>query len=249
MFLLLIFLLFTKSNTKTTKSNEIKAITQHVPLNENKKFSYILAIGYVDRDPDTFCTGSLIDESWVLTAGICVAENSKYFVTYTTIFDTSVEVRVLSTILHPEYTLDKYANNIALMKIEAIRDISAHAQLIMTEFTNRKDLHVHYISNRFDPITNYSLHLQTLTIQPCPNYAPLILAKTEANFICTTSPSDPELHKGAQLLFNVTNVIGIQSGIPNKFVPISDHFNWIREELEKNPLRISVGIAVEFDGD
>lgn len=241
MFLLFILLLFTNI------FNEINSTTQHVPLNTIRRFSYVVGISYVDRHPNVFCTGSLIEETWVLTAGICVAENSEYVVTYTKAFDHSVDVRVLSTILHPEYTSDKYANNIALMKIETISDISTYAQLTMSEFTNRKNLQVRYANYLYDPDTKRSIHLETVTIQPCPNLASM-LPKTE-DFICTNSPSDHTLHKGAHLLFDFTKVIGIFSGVPNKFVPISDHYNWIREELEKNSLRISVGLAVEFDGD
>ncbi|XP_026326887.1 uncharacterized protein LOC113235421 [Hyposmocoma kahamanoa] len=245
MFLLLMLLLFTKNgNTGNIKTDEIT--TKNLPPATIKHYPFIVGISYVDSlASQMFCTGSLIEESWVLTAGDCVAKQREYFITYTktTNYQQSfVDVKVLRRILHPEYTKHNHAKNIGLMKIEKVNDISTYAQLSTSDYTKRVMLPVLYARYSYKKC---ALHLERMHISHCPN-KDVKLKK----FICVDTTPSTLFYDGVHLLHNHTKVIGIYSGMTKRFVRISDHYHWIREQREKDPLSIlSVALNVEIDDE
>lgn len=238
-------LLFTKNgNTENIKSDEIT--TKNLPLNTFQNYPFIVGISYVDSlASHMFCTGSLIEESWVLTAGDCVVKEREYFVTYakTTNYQQSfVDVKVLRKILHPEYTKHNHAKNIGLMKIEKVNDISAYAQLARSDYTRRLMLPVIYARYSYKKC---ALHLERMHIVRCSHNGVKL-----KKFICVDSSPSTLFYEGVHLLHNHTKVIGIYSGMTKRFVRISDHYDWILEVREKDPLSIlSVALNVEIDDE
>lgn len=213
-----------------------------------KKYPFLVGISYVDKMASPMiCTGSLIEKNWVLTGAICVAKEREYFVTYTRVTGTQekyLTVKVLGIVLHPEYTETRYANNIALVKIEDIEHITKYAQLSMSDYARRFRLPVLYARYWYDPVKKRTLHLAKFNITLC-HTSP---TNFEA-FICVESPPDVKLYSGVQLIYNGTKVIGVYSGIARRFVPISDHYEWIRKEKEKESSRLSVTLTFDVSDD
>jgi secreted trypsin-like serine protease len=67
-----------------------------------------------------FCSGAIISEKWILTAGHCV-NTAESVLIYTGIIDISLEIQpsAISTefILHKDFVADSLANDIALIKL------------------------------------------------------------------------------------------------------------------------------------
>lgn len=248
MYLLWMMLLFTinSNSEENLREHNVKddfEIVQHL----TKGYRFIVGISY-DHPMALvmFCTGSLIQDTWVLTAGICVAEEREYIVTYTRDIkhgsqQALMRVNVTERVLHPGYSETTNANNIGLMKVEPIKDINAFAQFSKTDYTLRYMLPVVYARYWYDPITTVELHLEKLNISYCST-----TKKETESVICVQGP-DIEIYKGGQLVYNNITIIGVYSGQAKRFVPISDHFDWIRRETDNNTMRISVALTLDTE--
>lgn len=236
MFLLLIVLLFIENGTPDDEN------FNHT-VNE-KRYSFLVGVSFEnERAEAMICTGSLIEASWVLTAGFCIAEDRKYYITYTRnteTYEKYVRVDAIGRNLHPEYTEKDHANNIGLLKVQSVPDIT-FAHLSMGDYTSRHYLPVLYARYWYDAVTKRTLHLAEFNITRCIE----IHVKLE-EFICVDDPPHFTMHDGAHLIYNQTKVIGIYSGFAKRFVPISDHYDWIRREREKDALRVSVALTFDF---
>lgn len=199
----------------------------------SKLYSFLVGISYDDVNVTTmFCTGSLIQINWVLTAGICMVVERKYFVTYTRsvgLQETYGRADVLKTILHPEYVQNDVSNNIGLMKIENVQNIHKFAQISIGDYVDRLGLPVLSARYWYNPSEKRTLYLEKLTTDRCG-----ILGLNLVGFICVDASPDLKFYNGVHLLYNDTKVIGIYSGLASRFVPITDHYEWISDVREKN---------------
>lgn len=225
MFLLLVILLFCIKH-----NNSEEYVDFHGQDHVDGKYPYIVGVCYDDPYVHLvmFCTGSLIYESWVLAAGVCVDSDKKYFVTYSRDVGNGsqgimVRVNVLQRILHPAYSNFSKHNNIGLMKVAPIRDVAAFALYSTTDYASRNRLPVAYAKYRYGPVSKKELQIEKLYVTHCPFDDWLI--------ICVVGPPNFKMDQGAQLVYGGTTVIGIFIGQDKMFTSVAAHSYWIHDTI------------------
>lgn len=250
---LLILLFFKNGNCQNVP---IRRIYQGIPDTGNR-FPYVVCIeqqmGYNNV---RICSGIVIDENWVLTAGHCVRKNKTLTVTYRNrIKNNNVErVNILSNIRHPYYQnitspSDDWTifYDLALIQVEKI-DIGTYAKLSSNNYKKYSGLSVVFAGygntwNKSEVATLAEWKDRKLML----NNTPLLLGNgvvskcginvTEELCLCVrdTASFTREGDSGGPLVHNGT-VIAVHIGKLDDemaFIPISRHLSWICEEKSK----------------
>lgn len=253
--LLMILLLIKNDNCQNEETN--RRIYHGFPDTDNR-FPYVVCIEQqMDYNYVRLCSGIVIDENWILTAGHCVRENMTLTVTYRNrIRSNSVaRVNILLNIRHPNYHfLNSSSNNwttfydIGLIKVEKI-NVETFAELSSNNYKKYSGLSVVFAGygntwNKSEATTSAEWKEKKQML----NNSPLligegIVSKCGINIsdkIClcvrTTVTSTRKGDSGGPLVHDGT-VIGIHIGKLNEdmaFVPISRHLSWIREQKSKH---------------
>lgn len=262
MLLLLIILLFI-NNGNCRDEDSIRRIYHGVPDTDNR-FPYVVSIEQKTRHTYLrLCSGIVIDENWILTAGHCVRENATLTVTYRnmTHTDTIERVKVFSNIRHPNFQFFKSPtmnwttfNDIGLLNVEKI-DIKPFARLSSNNYKRYLGLSVDFAGygntwNKSEAATSEEWKDKKLML----NNSPLLIGLgvvtncggniTEKLCLCVhaTVTSTRKGDSGGPLIYE-GKVIGVHIGKlydEMAFVPISRHLFWIREEKEKyQPIQLN----------
>lgn len=224
----------------------------------NNKFNYVVCIERKrEKSYMRYCTGSLIDDKWVLTAGHCV-RNEKLNVSFGDRTQKNAErADVLLQIRHPDYYLDidthkctksEIHNDIALLKVERIPSntlgkISFVAykefpglSIIYAGFGITWEEHENMTSvehkENFAELEFTPLHLGkgvTAQCSACIIWNPSICVHSNANSFSAKGDS------GGPLIYDDA-IIGVHSGFYGQelvFVPVHLYLNWIRDVKAK----------------
>lgn len=259
MLLLLTILLFIKSiNNCNCQSEElVRRIYHGIPDTDNR-YPYVVSIEMeIDHNYVRICSGIVIDENWILTAGHCIRENMTLSVTYRNRTNkTSFErVNILANIRHLNYQNVKSPSDnlpnfddIALIKVEKIV-IDSFATLSSDNNKTFAGLSVVFAGygntwNKSEAATYADWKDKKLLL----NYIPLLVGMgvvitcgidvTEELCLCVrgTDTFTRQGDSGGPLVHDGT-VIGVHIGKLNDamaFISISRHLNWIRKEISKH---------------
>lgn len=208
--------------------------------NNCKKYPYVVGVGYVDtaqNETETnICSGSLIDKTWVITAGSCLQKYGKreqfVCIDENCNRDLSVsKVKVLSRQFFSSAKPDEESYGaimsptfLGMLKIETLA-IKTLPKLSSDDYRVRFGLQVVYAVFRKDFKTD-KVHIIEFVICPC-------LAMFKA-FICVQDPDNAlSTFYGAPLIHDDT-IIGIYAGsVENNklFVPVNELLDEIRERI------------------
>lgn len=254
--LLMILLFFKNGNCETVKPD--RRIYRGYPDVDNR-FPYVVCIEQqLDLSYLRLCSGILIDENWILTAGHCIRENLNLTVTYRNRSKrNNVErVDILLQIRHPNFQILNWPtinlnltilNDIGLLKVEKVH-IGTFAQLCSENFKIFVGSSVVFAGygntwNKSEASTIAEWKDKKLKF----NDSPLLLGEgvvsectirtPEQLSICVYSPvsSTRKGDSGGPLLLD-GKVIGVHSGKLKddmKFVPVSPYLSWIQEMKSK----------------
>lgn len=259
MLLLLTILLFIKSikNSNCQSEELVRRIYHGIPDTDNR-FPYVVSIEReIDHNYVRICSGIVIDENWILTAGHCLRENLTLSVTYRNRTKKSIveRVNILTSIQHPNYQKVKSPSDnltnfddTALIKVEKIV-IDSFATLSSENNKTLLGLSVVFAGygntwNNSEADTSADWKDKKLLL----NYIPLLVGTgvvitcgidvTEELCLCVRA-TDTFTRKGDSggPLVHEGTVIGVHIGKLNNemaFISISRHFNWIHKEISKH---------------
>lgn len=207
-----------------------------------KQYPYIVGIGvYIGDETETMqlntCTGSLVHENWVVTAGDCIAEEKNYYVAFVC-YDSGAPIVTKSNItkrhLHPGYQRPTFSTNIGLIEIAKLSEPRL-PNLSMDDYSKQFGMPVVYVG--FWTNTSGSkpdgLEVGDFVISSCSSVTSTIL-------VCAENKSNKAFNWftiGAALIKDGT-LIGLYIGTGNthigRFVPIRYSFNWIDQVINAN---------------
>lgn len=221
------------------------------------QYSYIVGVGiYIAEESNTIefhaCTGSLVHEQWVITAGDCIAEEKNYFVSFVSYDNeapTVTKSNITKRFLHPGYKRPTFNTNIGLMEVTKLSEPTL-PNLSMDDYSKQFDTPVVYVGfwTNTDGSKPNRLEIGDFVICPC-------LGAIETILVCAKSKSNKAYNWftiGAALIHKGT-LIGFYIGTGNmdipRFVPVRYSYNWIDKVINTNSpnRRFSATFSAESD--
>lgn len=221
-----------------------------------KKYPYVVGIGFIETEQKTqkekeinSCSGSLIEETWVITAGSCIHmyNNREHFVSFDEYNDGDVSVRKVKVLNRQLFTYaesdeDPFGAVIAptllgMVKIGTV-PIKTLPKLSSDNYIQRIGLPVvyaRYLAVFPEELKTSRLQIIEFIITPCPTvFKTFICVLDQLHVLSTTT------YYGAPLIHDDT-VIGLYAGSDGShkmFVPVSEFLDKIRGKIAEgnNPL-------------
>lgn len=223
-----------------------------------KDYPYIVGIGFIVTVNDVHidinsCTGSLVRANWVVTAGDCIAEEKKYFVSYVSYNDAAPSVskiEVIERFLHPGYKRPTFATNIGLIIVAEV-SVPVLPKLSLKDYSQSFGASVVYIGfwTKADGTKSDRLEIGEFDISPC--------ISVTKSLICTLNKYDnTSSHTWFTIggaLIQEDALIGLYVGKLNSYIesfaPIRINLDWIDQIIEENiqSLRFSVALSLDLD--
>lgn len=98
-----------------------------------RKFTYQVSLQYKGGN---FCGGSIISESWILTAAHCIYKINITVVTGTIFKDTGDRYAIKNIIVHEGFSFETGANDIAVIQLENHIKFNVYTQPIRLSFND-----------------------------------------------------------------------------------------------------------------
>lgn len=223
------------------------------------QFPFVVCIETTGKTPKPiqFCTGSLIQRNWVITAAHClIDENVTVSYGNTISRQLAITVKVLKHIKHPQYKMIRnkehwsVTNDIGLIEVENI-PINPLAKLSSTDYKEFIESPVVFagygfmwlqrtvdstdLMRQIEAIDSTPLlvgHGETIECKLEVVWHPSICAYAKLEMRRITDPGGPLIHNGT--------IIGIFSGSSGDklvYVPVSLYLIWIRHVMLKDKIQ------------
>lgn len=225
-----------------------------------RKYPYVVGIGFIEKEQETqkeivtnACSGSLIEESWVITAGSCIHKysNREHFVSFDEYNDGKLSVRKVEVLNRQLFSYDQSEGEedmgvtaptiFGMLKIRSL-PIKTLPKLSSDNYIHRFGLSVVYAKYLACPenVKTNRLEIIELVIFACPTvFQAFICINDQVNAITT--------HYGAPLIYDDT-VIGLFAGSVDNykmFVPVSEYLDKIREKMaEENKSLFKIKLEI-----
>lgn len=230
-------------------------------------YPYVMGIEYLGSNGYMrHCSGTLIAEYWILTAGHCVNKRLNLVVAYgnRTKENSTERLKVIYQTQHPFTNLhDVNINDIALMKVEKNPNKTI-ANLASTDYRESFGLTVVYAGfgitwpEKKLPVAEWKKRMIQLNSSPLLIAEGVISRCTLLSFVhprmCVLSNGTTTIGKGdsgGPLIYQ-NSVIAVASGLSygiNKnrylvFVPVIYYLYWIKDVIEKNKYNTDINTKI-----
>ncbi|XP_047995779.1 chymotrypsin-2-like [Leguminivora glycinivorella] len=217
------------------------------------EFGFTVSLQYT-KNKLRFCTGSLLDNNWVITTGHCVENRTPYDMTIRygdfTLLETDKVAKVFRIIIHPNYSHIHGFNDIAMLMTERIPG-KPSVSILALDYKTLFGLPVTFAgfgrtSLELRPKTHDQLlEEQQIPLQvgkgvviPCQSYESFKYSALCVAPRCRSRQQARSGDAGGPLLYK-GRIIGIQRSILTKhnlsitkYIPLSIYVAWIRNIMK-----------------
>lgn len=199
------------------------------------KYPYVVGIGYTEAKKDIHvCTGTLLQENWVITAGDCIEQHRSYFVVITNNKDGKDVHTTVRTVLG-RYVKDHFDFNaedssfLGLIKIDHVASIIKTYPTLPQKPLPPKDLrfvYVEYVAGLEDKSKNNKAKVVNFGSSWCE---PMYVCVNDARHVLSTKYGGP-------LFYNGSIIVGVFSrdivdGNIKRFIALNHYFDWINQHM------------------
>lgn len=206
-----------------------------------KNYPYVVGIGYSEANKDFHaCTGTLIKENWVITAGDCIEQDRSYYVVITHSNGGNITMirKIFRRYLKDSLNFD--VDDYTILGLLQIGNISANIETYPTLFPDnlaqfqQRLVYVEYVAGLEDESKNNKLKVVNFISSSC------IKETRETLYVCVNDVHQVlSKNYGGPLLYKGTNLVGVYSadliyGKVKRFIAIKPFFHWINEQMGRN---------------
>lgn len=195
-----------------------------------KKYPYLVGIGYIEADKEIHaCTGTLLQENWVVTNGDCIEEERKYYVAIINAKNGHIDKNKKIIGRYFKDNFDFELGDSTLLGLIKIDHISTSTKTYPTPISNQ--LPLYDVQLVYLEYVNNTAKVVKFTSSPCfRNVIDIVyVCVKDARHVLSTKYGGP-------LLYNGTSLVGVYSAdIINedvkRFIAIKPYFRWINEQM------------------